>query len=116
MQQGQEVLSRTVGGLSIEEAISQRDEARSALEEAEKASSNQLKMARAEYETRIKKLEDELRRMSKNHQTEKALTSLGSGRKSHAAAARQVLAEIQMETELLAKDLARASSLHTPSQ
>ena len=116
MQQGQEVLSRTVGGLSIEEAISQRDEARSALEEAEKTSSNQLKMARAEYETRIKKLEDELRRMSKNHQTEKALTSLGSGRKSHAAAARQVLAEIQMETELLAKDLARASSLHTPSQ
>ena len=116
MQQGQEVLSRTVGGLSIEEAISQRDEARSALEEAEKASSNQLKMARAEYETRIKKLEDELRWMSKNHQTEKALTSLGSGRKSHAAAARQVLAEIQMETELLAKDLARASSLHTPSQ
>ena len=66
--------------------------------------------------TQIKKLEDELRRMSKNHQTEKALTSLGSGRKSHAAAARQVLAEIQMETELLAKDLARASSLHTPSQ
>ena len=64
----------------------------------------------------IKKLEDELRRKSKNHQTEKALTSLGSGRKSHAAAARQVLAEIQMETELLAKDLARASSLHTPSQ
>jgi len=116
MQQGQEVLSRTVGGLSIEEAISQRDEARSALEEAEKTSSNQLKMARAEYETRIKKLEDELRRMTKNQQTEKALTSLGSGRKSHAAAARQVLAEIQMETELLAKDLARASSLHTPSQ
>lgn len=115
MQQEHEVLARTAGGLSIEEAIIQRDEARAALERAESDSARTLKKSRAEYESRIRKLEDELRRMHKNHQTEKALTSLGSGRKSHAAAARQVLAEIQMETELLAKDLARASSLHQPS-
>ncbi|WFD23260.1 class II myosin [Malassezia equina] len=114
MQQEHEVLARTAGGVSIEEAIGQRDEARAALEESQKMSARELKWTRAEYEAKIQRLEEELRRVQKNHHTEKALSGLGSGRKSHAVAARQVLAEIQMETELLAKDLARASALRAP--
>lgn len=114
MQQEHEVLARTAGGVSIEEAIGQRDEARAALEESKKMSMRELKRTRAEYEAKIQRLEEELRRVQKNHHTEKTLSALGSGRKSHAVAARQVLAEIQMETELLAKDLARASALRSP--
>lgn len=114
MQQEQEALARTYSGLTAEDAVAQRDEARTALRRAERDAEQALRRTRHEYESKIQRLEDELRRVQKNKDTERALSNLGSRKSSHSAAARQVLAEIQMETELLAKDLARARSMQSP--
>lgn len=118
LQQEHEALTRTSSGLNADDAIRQRDEAREALQNAEKNSADKLRKTRAEYEVRIRQLEDELRRAEKEKSSmhpEKPTPLLGNGRKSHTAAARQVLAEIQLETELLAKDLARASAMRPPT-
>lgn len=96
-----------------ETAVQERDEARAELRKVKQHADLTLRQTRAEYETRIKKLEEEMRaahRASANLQTERTVSELRSERRM-STAARKVLEELRMENERLERDLAAKASV-----
>ena len=96
-----------------ETAVQERDEARAELRKVKQHADLTLRQTRAEYETRIKKLEEEMRaahRASASLQTERTVSELRSERRM-STAARKVLEELRMENERLERDLAAKASV-----
>ncbi|WFD44605.1 class II myosin [Malassezia psittaci] len=120
MQQENEQLTRLANVPPAPEkdhtAIQERDEARAALRNAKQAADLTLRQTRAEYEIRIKQLENEIRasqRVKSDSNTEQVMHELSSERKM-SSAARKVLEELRLENERLEKDLAaKANALRT---
>lgn len=91
-----------------DQAEKERDAARDELRKVKQSADLTLRQVRAEYETRIKKLEDEMRHTQRNkslQDTDRVLSDLRSERKM-SSAARKVLEELRLENERLEQDLA----------
>ncbi|WFD30468.1 class II myosin [Malassezia sp. CBS 17886] len=103
------------GVVSPDEAMAQRDQARAELRRSSQAAALTLRQTRAEYEDRLSRLEEELRRAQRERQTATQRTSPDRrADRRMSSAARKVLEELRVENERLEKDLAaKASALRT---